>query len=342
MKILLLDPALSLGLNVAGLPEGCEVLALNFELPSDGSAPEWIELIQAGAQLIGRDGRSWVNDDPQGVVAALNARGADLVVDFEHSTELRAPNGQQAPAAGWVGGFELRDGGAIWGRVAWTPKGQAAVANREYRYLSPVLIYEKASGRVKSLSSIGLVNKPNLFNQALNHEQPRKEPQMDWKKLLLKLGLAEDATLEQALNALGKLQGDLATALNRADTPSLDKFVPRADYDSALARATNAEQTLTAQKKAELETAINSEVEAAVKAGKVTPATADYHKASCRQEGGLERFREFVKAAPVIGDPSNLDGKDPDKGAKALNAEESALAALFGNSAEDLKKYGAA
>lgn len=341
MKILVLAPPIALAFNAAGLPEGCEVLALNFELPSDGNAPEMIELIQAGATLVGRDGRSWINDDPEGVVAALNARGVDLVVDFEHATEICAPNGQQAPAAGWVSGFEVREGGSVWGRVRWTPKGQAAVANREYRYLSPVLIYEKASGRVKSLSSIGLVNKPNLFNQALNHEQ-RKEPTMDWKKLLKALGLAEDATQEQALNALAKLQGDLQTALNRAETPSLDKFVPRADYDQALSRATNAEQKLAEQKKTELETAINAEVEAALKAGKVTPATADYHKASCRQDGGLERFREFVKAAPVIGDPSALDGKQPEKGATALNAEEAKIAEMFGNSAEDLKKYGAA
>ena len=40
-----------------------------------------------------------------------------------------------------------------------------------------------------------------------------------------------------------------------------------------------------------------AEIEAALGAGKITPATVEYHKASCRQDGGLERFRDFVKAA---------------------------------------------
>lgn len=338
MKILLLDPALSLALNAAELPEGCEVVALNFELPGTGGAPEWIELIPAGPMVVGRDGRSFLNDDPERILAAFAADGRDLPLDWEHATELRAPNGLPAPAAAWGKELALRDG-AIWGRFEYTERGLASVASREYRYVSPVFVYEKISQRIVRLTSVGLTNQPNLRLSALNHQQ-QKESSMDIKALLAKLGLPETATLEQALNALRQLQDDLATARNRAETPSLDKFVPRADYDQALSRAANAEQTLADQKKAELETAINNEVEAAVVAGKVTPATADYHKASCRQEGGLERFREFVKAAPVIAAPSGLDNKQPDHGPKAMNAEQAAVAAMFGNSAADLEKYG--
>jgi hypothetical protein len=72
----------------------------------------------------------------------------------------------------------------------------------------------------------------------------------------------------------------------------------------------------------DLETAINTEIDTALKAGKITPATVDYHKAQCRTEGGLERFKQFVAATPVIGGDTNLDGKNPDGGNKALNAEE--------------------
>lgn len=162
------------------------------------------------------------------------------------------------------------------------------------------------------------------------------------KALLAKLGLTETVTEEQALNAVGKLQSDLQTALNRAETPSLDKFVPRADYDTALNRATVAEQKLKAQEDAAMETAINAEIDTALKSGKITPATVEYHRANCRQEGGLERFKAFVAAAPAIGDASGLDGKMADQGGKALNAEQAQIAAMFGNSAEDLKKYGRA
>ncbi len=341
MKILVIEDDIRTALNGMDLPEGCEVIALNFELPTDGSVPESIELLQSGERIVGRDGREWVNDDPQAVIESLNARGVDLVIDFEHATELKSPNGDQAPAAGWVNGFERRENGSLWGKVSWTPRGSAAVANREYRYLSPVLLYESTSRRIRSLSSIGLVNKPNLFNAALNRQQQPEQKETDmFKKMLLKLGLAETATEEQALNALSILQTDLQTARNRAETPSLDKFVPRPDYDQVLTRATNAEQALNEKIKADLETAITAEVDAAVKVGKVTPATKEFYVGMCRQEGGLESFKKFVAAAPVICDPSKLNGKEIPVDGKALNAEQKQIAELFGNSEDDLKKYG--
>lgn len=344
MKNLVVDNQdLALELNNEDELDGCRIVALNYELPADGSVPEMIELIQAGQQLVGRDGRSWINDEPVGVVAALNRRGIDLVVDFEHASEIKAPKGDEAPAAGWVAvnSLESREDGSVWGRVSWTPRGRAAVENREYRYLSPALNVEKFTGRVRSISSIGLVNKPNLFNKALNFQQPKtEEVPIMLKKILTKLGLSESATEEQALNALGALQSNLQTALNRAETPSLDKFVPRGDFDVALNRATTAEQQLADQQKADLETAINAEVDAALKAGKITPATKDYHVAMCRQEGGLEQFKKYAAAAPVIGEDSGLDGKIHPVGELALNAEQQAIAAQFGNTSDDLKKYG--
>jgi len=161
------------------------------------------------------------------------------------------------------------------------------------------------------------------------------------KKVYAKLGLAETASEDDACVAIANLQQGLATANNRAESPSLDKFVPRADYDQALNRATSAETALATQKQADLETAINAEIDAALKAGKITPATSDYHKASCRQEGGLERFKEYVKVSPTLGADSGLDGKDtPAAQGTALNADQAKIASLFGNTADDLKKYG--
>lgn len=315
-------------------------MALNFELPSDGSVPEYIELIPAGQTVTGRDGRSWINDNPQGIVAEFTANKAPIPIDIEHATEIKASNGDPAPAMAWVEEEEVRDGGSIWGKVTWTPKGEEMVKNREYRFISPVLIYEKATGRIVGINSVGLTNKPNLYLNALNRESNQKEENVMDKELLAALGLPETATLAQALNAVGKLKGDLATATNRAESPPLDKYVPRADYDAAVAKATNAEQKVRERDAADLDKAVNTEIDGALKAGKITPATAEYHKAQCRQEGGLERFRQFVAAAPVVADASGLDGKEPDGKGKALNAEEAKIASMFGNSVEDIQKYG--
>ncbi len=330
-------------MNAEARPDGLEVMDLCFEMVNAaGTAPEWVELIPAGTTVIGRDGRRWINDDPAAVVASLNARGTALPFDFEHSTELKAPKGEEAPAAGWGTEFQAREGGSIWGRISWTPRGQAAVANREYRYLSPVLLFEKATGRIRSLSSVGLVNKPNLLLPALNRQQSHtEEDPMDLKKLLAKLGMPETATLEEALNAVGKIQGDLATATNRAETPSLEKFVPRSDFDQALARAANAEQKLQEKEAAEREAAINSEIDAALKASKITPGSKDQYLAICRQSG-VEEFKKLVAVLPVIAGASGLDGKTPPAAETALNAQEKEVLEKMAIAEEDYKKYNPA
>lgn len=314
--------------------------ALNFEFSHGAHVPDWIELLPPGPEIKGRDGRAWLLDNPQAIVEAFHADTKDLPVDIEHATELKAPKGDRAPAMGWIKALEVRNGG-VWGRVEWTNDGGFTVSERQYRYISPVFQYDKTTKQILRLTSAALTNQPNLALQALNREgQTEHEEEPAMKKIYAALGLTETATEAEALNAIEKLRGDLTTASNRAESPSLDKFVPRADYTLALNRATTAEQALADVKKAEMETAINTEIAAALKAGKITPATADYHRSSCRQEGGLERFKEYVKAAPAIGDLSGLDGKQAAGESTALNAETAAIAAMFGNSAEDIKKYG--
>ncbi|MFH2098801.1 MAG: phage protease, partial [Pseudomonadota bacterium] len=70
--------------------------ALNIQL-AEGKAPEWVELLPPGVNVEGRDGRAWVNDQPQAVAEASLAEGA-IPVDQEHATEISG--GNPAPAAG--------------------------------------------------------------------------------------------------------------------------------------------------------------------------------------------------------------------------------------------------
>ena len=84
------------------------------------------------------------------------------------------------------------------------------------------------------------------------------------KKILTALGLPETATEELALNRITTLQSDLTTALNRAQTPDLAMFVPRQQFDAAVNKATNSEKKLKELQTAELDKAINSEIDAAL------------------------------------------------------------------------------
>lgn len=315
--------------------------ALNSMIMPEATVPDWVALVPAG-EVNGRDGRAWINDIPDAVIAAFDESGLDIPVDFEHATELKAPKGEQAPATGWVKELQSR-GGELWGRVEWTARGREAVSSKEYRYLSPVIVFDRATNRIVRLTSVGLTNRPNLHLPALNRQQQQEEVSMNQEQfaaLLRALGLAPNATAEQALNQVTALSGDLAAALNRAGQPSLDKFVPRVDYELALNRASTAEQKLTAIQEHILDTAINAEIDTALKAGKITPATVEYHKAQCRMEGGLDRFKAFCQAAPTVAEESVLSGKKPGDTDTALNAEEAKVAAMFGNSAEDINKYG--
>ncbi len=312
--------------------------ALCFELSAD--VPEWVEVLPPGPTVTGRDGRTW-SYDPAQVLAATKAHtaGADLPFDYVHATELKAPQGEDAPASGWAREYRINERGAIEARVEWTAKARNAIAEREYRYISPVFTYDDA-GRIHRFSSFGLVNKPNLLTKALNAEQPTTENiPMLAAAIRAALGLPETATEDEAVAAIKALKEAKETALNSEKAPSLQLYVPRGDYNALEQRAANAEQKLADRDKADLDKAINAEIEAALKAGKITPATKGYHLAACQEEGGLERFREFVKAAPSVTATVVPEGKVDEQNKTALNAEQQQAARMFGMTDDQYTKH---
>ena len=322
----------------------CKSIALNFA--AAGEVPEWVEVLPAGPEITGRDGRYWIMSDPHAVVLASEL---PLHVDYEHASELRAPNGEPAPAAGWIDKLEVRDG-AIWAHVEWTPKARAMIADREYRFLSPTFWHDIETYRIFSLVSVALTNRPNLSMTALNaraDEQPTKETTtMDkeqLKALCKKLGLQDEASASAILAAVDTLVSDKDKALNAAQAPSLEKFVPRADYDKIKGELETANNAIKTAADAKQEADITTAVDDAVKAGKVPPASRDDYVAQCRKDGGLDEFKKFVSGAPVLtagtpklAAPASNTGTD-----RALTDAEKAVCAAMGLSEEAFKKAAA-
>jgi len=300
---------------------GAEV-ALNAQ----GEVPDWVQLLPAGPEIAGRDGRAWRLDDPERVVAAFAANGADLPVDFEHATELRGPKGEPAPAVGWIAEMATR-AGAVWARVAWTDAGREALASRAYRYLSPVFRFQPESRQIAEMLSAGLTNQPNLRLAALNREdqQPQEIPMLP-AALCRALDLAPEASEDAVLRKIEGLAAELVAARNAAEHPPLDRFVPRADHDQAKARLAELEADAHARNAAEIEGA----VDAAIADGKTSPATRDYHIAACKAEGGLDRFRSWIATAPTLTAPTGLGGKAPAAGPMALTDDERAACRAAG------------
>lgn len=320
-------------------------LAICIELPPSASAPEQVQVLPPGPDIVGLDGRTWNLADPAALAAAMNGHAA-IPLDWEHATELLAPAGHPSPAAAWLSEWRVQSDNSIWAKAEWTAKGESAVANREHRWLSPAFFYDKA-GNITKIVSAGLTNRPNLPLTALNH---RQEPPVELATLNEQLGLADGTDEATALNSLAKLRTDRDAALVKAaQPPDLKDFVPRADYDLAVNRAATAEQTLRNEHDRRVAAAAEAAVDGAVEAGKITPATRDYHLAQCRQEGGMERFAAFLEATPVVvGGETGTDvrpahntrnlteddmsicrqlGLDPDKYATALNIRQEAAAA---------------
>lgn len=315
-------------------------LALNTDLSaavSDGQAPEWVELIPPGPNVIGRDGRQWLFDEQAGMLvqSSFTGRAIDLPIDWEHATQHRASKGESAPAAGWIKQLEIR-GGGLWGLVDWTPRGSEQVINREYRFLSPVFDFDPDTTRIARLVSAGLTNKPNFLLTALNQETTENTPVKFSPALLALLGLPDTATEEQVIAAITQLKST-AQATN-SESANLERFVPRADYNALEQRAINAEQALTEHKKAEHTKAVDAVITSATKAGKITPATVDYHRAMCQDEAGLARFKAFVEAAPVVAAATDLGERKPDNTSTALNSEEQQVAKLLGMSEAEFIK----
>lgn len=306
----------------------------------EGAVPDWIQLTPQGPRLPSRDGREWLLTDPDAVVRAYAdslAAGLEAPVDFEHATHVKGERGERADAVGWVKELANRDG-ALWGRIDWTETGRAAVASRGYRYVSPGFFFSAATRAVARLASVGLTNLPNFALPALNREHPEPENDPMDPAVLEALGLKPTATAAEAVLAVNALKSAEALALNRAATPDPEKFVPKADHQLALNRIADFE----AGEKTRAEKAASDAVDAAITAGKIAPASRDYHLATCRAEGGLERFQAFVTAQPVIAPPSGLEKKTPGVQPGALGADELAVCRQFGMSPEEFAAARAA
>lgn len=305
---------------------------LALALAADGGAPEWVQLMPAGPAIQGRDGRAWTMPD----AAALAARSrTPFAFDWEHGQDLRAPAGEAAPAAGWVEALDVRDG-QVWGRVEWTERARSAISAREYRFVSPAFLFSP-DGQVVELIGAALVNRPNFDMAALNS---RTETPM-LKALLAALGLPETATEADAVAALNRQRDELKTALNASATPPLEKFVPRADYDAALNRATAAEAALADQAKAAHEARVQAAIDGALKAGKIAPASKDFYLATCRTAEGFVAFEGFLAAAPSVFGVSDVETRSG-AAATALNAEQKAAAKAMGIGEAEFVKFVAA
>lgn len=296
------------------------------------------------------DGDSYIcdADSIRRIIDRFRARGIDLVVDYEHQTEggdYASPDGT-APAAGWVKELEDRGPDGLWARVQWTDRAMNLLRAREYRYFSPVFLYDRQTRRIAELVSIALTNTPRTVGiqpiVAKNDSPHRKENDMEFLKAAAKLlDLQESSTEDQVLAAIrasrekpayGKA---VAAALDLPETASESEIVAtihaikqRPDLSAEVAAL---KSRLAARDRDDL-------VAAALKEGKITPAQKEWADRYALNDP--DGFRVFVAKAPVVVPMAGIDDRKPAATETAsIDDEQRAINRMLGIDDETFKKF---
>lgn len=322
---------------------------MNAAVPSDltllvlsdaGQAPEWIRLLPMG--LVRSTQGNFLVDEvaEQLVLSAFTSRGIDVVIDYEHQTlgkEYSSPDGT-APAAGWVRAMEARPDG-VWGRVEWTPRGAQMVANREYRYHSPVVYPDKKTRRATALMSIALTNDPAILGaEALvNKAGINEEDGMNGLKELL--GLPADAAEDVVLGAVKDLQSfrtDTVAALELQTGTGAAVQATVLALKNRVATAPSAQDYAALKTRLDLREA-NDVVAQAVKDGKLAPAMVESATRLVLSDRGA--FEAFLATAPkVVPLETVAAGAAAVRGSDGLEESERLVCKSLGVTPEAFKK----
>ncbi|MPM92608.1 hypothetical protein SDC9_139743 [bioreactor metagenome] len=284
------------------------------------------------------------------------------MVDYEHQTLKDV----QAPAAGWVKALKLENG-VIKAVVEWTDRAAEYLKNKEYRYISPVVNIRKADKKAVGLHSLALTNTPAIERQTaiVNKDdifEGGNETMEFLKKLAEALGLGEDATEEQVMEALKTCvtenkslkegQQPPAPAENvvankavcsllglKDDARTEDVTAKIMELKSGKIDGVDVMAELKALKAQSADRDADTAVTLALKAGKITPAQKEWAKGYALADA--KGFASFVEKAPQVVPMGSVELEDV-KALKNDKIDEATMLACkqLGVSEEDVKKYG--
>ena len=275
------------------------------------------------------------------LVANFRKRQADTVIDYEHASEFpETAQGQPVPAAGWIKAVEDKPDtdGVLYGNAEFTPRAQEMIKTGEYRYMSPVINWgarDKGTGEAQgaTLTSAALTNRPFLEAMpalALSDrwsEIDRGGAAMNDRreKRVMKVILAdraagtvrvtnddgtESTVLLEGLEAAPKVVR-LSDVKRNAEGVLDFQALPT---EGGVLIAGEVFQAMSAQQ----------ELDAAVRAGKITPAQRPHYEKLALSD--LPTFRAIVAGLPVQVDLSERGlGAGEGKGATELDKIQGAI-----------------
>ena len=330
----------------------------------DDSSTSWIQISESGSWA-GHDAGEFTlgRAEFSSAIDAFLAQKNPIVVDYEHSSTALAPEG--APAAGWILDLEARgdeEKEELWAFVEWTEKAADRIRAKEYRFVSPVWMFDaphRVSGEelLAELHSLALTNTPFLDgmapvelsrlrgaqNQELRNmvtelqeespevgEAPEEEgaPGLEAVAEMLLAGLE----LEDPMDLLGMVESNLEALLSvLVGEPSEEEESEQAEgaelaLDVALSRNAELEQRVT-DLAAEIERFHQVEAEAeadeAIACGRASSEQRDSLVKLYRTD--RELFESLVSARPAMTPPGRvIKGTELNRDSAVLNDDNNA------------------
>ena len=147
-------------------PTPCFLLALNAQ-----STEEKVKISPIGL-VTGVDGRVYqINADD--IVERMKKQKIDIVLNVNHAMDSHGEK-----AAGWfdINSVEVREDG-IYATLTPTDIGETLITEKHFRYLSPEyhISWNGDIREVHDIGAVGLVNRPNVLDEALNQQTETEE-----------------------------------------------------------------------------------------------------------------------------------------------------------------------
>lgn len=314
--------------------------------------PKEIKILPLG-HVESRKGAFEVDDEScECIIKQFKDRKLDLVIDYEHQTL----ENKQAPAAGWI--KDLYKGtDALMAAVEWTSRAAEYIANKEYRYLSPVVLARKRDNKAVVLHSGALTNTPAIDGMFAivnsddfgyeDIEEEKGENIMELEKLIKILGLPEGATEEEVAKKLNEMAAKSASGEEEkvvanktvldllglgADAKTEDVTAKimsfKAGGDGVAARLEELEKESKERKADDL-------VIKALKEGKISAEQKEWALKYAMNDA--DGFRVFAEKAPTVVPVGKIKyAADPEQESDI----DMKICKNIGVSQEDIKKYG--
>ncbi|MEW6250260.1 MAG: phage protease [Planctomycetota bacterium] len=254
----------------------------------------------------------------------FDALGRKLAIDYEHQSfdRLNTRRDGLRPAAGWVGGLEIRDDGLWAVDVSWTERAAELLRTGEYRYFSPVIFWtDEDHTDVAALGPIALTNDPAM--RGVPALAARRAPALDPEPRAQATGPDEPRA-----RASGSDEGAAGLALGDAEeiTSPAGPIEHTAPATAALAqRLAVAEEQLALLRRQLDEQAAEIFVERGLRTGKILESTrADWRDDYLRDPRATE---QRLARSPVVLPPGRMLALDR-RGRVAAFASQNSPAAL--------------